>query len=247
MSGATFIFLATSLTREPTRKRVQALEPDDDFPITPLECPVHVRRHDHVFPLWVLLAECEQVGSIEIACRPLALYGQRLSPARRQHKIHFMSALIAPVMQLLGLEVCHDLIQYKMFPQNPQVLGTQFLPATVVTHKSRVEAVHLRGRHDLICSMRAEGADYVGYKRRLQDLQISTDCRAAHCTGTRKAGSFKDPAALGQHQLDELLERTAALQPEQFLDVLGPVGVHPLLKITLGELISQKERRQSPA
>src|ERR1035437_10727593 len=107
---------------------------------------VHVWRHDQVVPVWVLLAECLQVGSIEIVCRPPTLYGQRLSPARREHKIHFMSALIAPVMHLAGLEVCHDLIQYEMLPQNPQVLGTQFLPAAVVTHKSSVEAVHLRGR-----------------------------------------------------------------------------------------------------
>src|ERR1035438_80018 len=70
---------------------------------------------------------------------------------------------------------------------------------------------------------------------------------AGRVARTGEAGGFKDPSALCQHQFDELLKRTAALQPEQFLDVLRPVSVHPLLKISLRELISQEERRQSPA
>ena len=46
--------------------------------------------------------------------------------ARRQHEIHFISALIAPVMHLPGLEVCRDLILYEIAPQKPPSLRYGF-------------------------------------------------------------------------------------------------------------------------
>ena len=53
-----------SLICEPTRKRAQALEPNDDFHMTTLECSVHVWQHNQVVPEWVLLPERVQVGSL---------------------------------------------------------------------------------------------------------------------------------------------------------------------------------------
>lgn len=84
-------------------------------------------------------------------------------------------------------------------------------------------------------------------KRRFQNRQITGYRRAADLARTRIARGLKDPPAVGQQQLDEFLKRVTAFQAEQLLDVLGPVGVHPLLEIGLRQRLGQKKGRQPAA
>jgi hypothetical protein len=49
---------------------------------------------------------------------------------------------------------------------------------------------------------------------------------------------------LGHEQFHEPLEGSPPFQPERLLYILGPIGVHPLLEVTLGQISREKEGRQ---
>jgi len=61
----------------------------------------------------------------------------------------------------------------------------------------------------------------------------------------RACGGLEHAAALSHEQLDEALEGMPSLEPEELEDVLGPVGVDPLLEVMLRGLLGEEERREA--
>src|SRR5262249_16236493 len=75
--------------------------------------------------------------------------------------------------------------------------------------------------------------------------QIIRDRRTADLTGAGEFGGFKDPAALRHKEFGKFLERVPSLQSKEFLHVLCPVSVHPLLEFPFWEVFGQEKRRQT--
>src|SRR5712692_4580630 len=78
-----------------------------------------------------------------------------------------------------------------------------------------------------------------------EDRKVVRDRSATHFTWTRERRRLKEASALREKQFGELLKRMPTLDAEELLNVLGPIGVHPFLKVTFREGVCQEERRQA--
>src|SRR5712691_10673448 len=119
------------------------------------------------------------------------------------------------------------------------------MPTAVVTHEACVKAIDFWSRDDFCRAIGTKRPNHMHHEGRLQHGQIIRDRRAADLTGAGEFGSFKDPAALRHEEFGKFLERVTSLQPKEFLHVLRPIGVHPLLEVPFREVFSQEERRQT--
>ena len=79
----------------------------------------------------------------------------------------------------------------------------------------------------------------------LEHGEVVRDRRAADLARPREGRGLEHAAALRHEQLDEALEGLPPLEAEQLEDVLGPVGVDPLLEVTLRRRLGQEEGRQA--
>jgi len=131
-----------------------------------------------------------------------------------------------------------------MLPYKPEVFSTQISPAAVIADKAGVETIDSGRGNNLGGTTGAEGANHMGNESGLEDFQVVSNRSATDFAWPRKSRCLENPAALRKQQLGEPLERIASLQPKQFLDVLRPIGVHPFLKVTLGQFAGEKKRRQ---
>jgi hypothetical protein len=77
--------------------------------------------------------------------------------------------------------------------------------------------------------------------------QVVCNGRAAHLTGTSESRRLKDATTLCKDEFGKLLKGVSPFQPEKFLNIFGPIGVDPFLKIPFLDISSQKEWRQSAA
>ena len=145
------------------------------------------------------------------------------------------------------MKLALKLVQHEMLPEQSKVLFPEVVPAPVVAYEPRVETIDLRRGHDLTGAHRAERAQDVNDEGLLQDGQIIGDCCAAHLAGAGETGGFEQASALGHQELEEPLERLPPLQPEQIENVLGPVGIHPLLELPLRKALGQEERGKTAA
>src|SRR3990170_956349 len=140
-----------------------------------------------------------------------------------------------------------DFIQDEVLPQQPKVLGPQLRPTVVVTDKARIEPIDLWGGNNFGRTIRTMRTDDVRYKGRFQHRQIVGDRGAAHFTELGKSCCLENSPALRHQELDEFLQRMPALDAEKLSYIFCPVGIHPLLEISLGQLFGQKEwRKPSP-
>src|SRR3990170_6127344 len=203
--------------------------------------------NDVVFPFRILSPERLDPGGVEIRRRHFAFDGSRTSPARRNHEVDFGPPLVAPIPDVPNLQAPVQFVQDDVFPQGPHVLPPQVMPVSMVADESGVEPVHLRSRNDLRGSMRAERAQNVNDESRFEDGQVVRNGPRADLAGPGEPGRLENPSALRHQQLEEFLERLAPLQAEQFLDVLRPVGVHPLLVFALRQAPGQEKRGESAA
>ena len=167
--------------------------------------------------------------------------------ASRQHKINLMSALISPVTDIATLQMRHHFIEHKVFPQYPQVFMSQILPAAVVADKTCIEAVDLWRGNDFRRLAQTERANDMGDEGGFQDTQIVCNGRTAYFTRTGEPRRLEDAAALCKDEFGKLLKGIAPFQPEKFLNIFGPIGIDPFLKIPLLNIFRQKEWRQSAA
>src|ERR1700681_2269860 len=84
----------------------------------------------------------------------------------------------------------------------------------------------------------------MGYVSGLQNRQIVRNGGRPARAGAQKAGGFKDPAALGEQQLEKALERASPFEAEELQHVFSPKGVEPLLEVGLRQLFGEEKRRQ---
>jgi len=85
----------------------------------------------------------------------------------------------------------------------------------------------------------------VDHQRGLEHGEVVSDRRSADLACAREGRGLEDTATLSHEQLDEALEGLSALEAEQLEDVLGPIGVDPLLEVTLRRLLGEEKRRQA--
>src|SRR5437764_10022398 len=139
----------------------------------------------------------------------------------------------------------HNFIQYEMFPQQAHVVRAQLLPSAVIANKPGIKAVHLGGRDYLCCPVRIERTNHMRDQGCFQYLEVIADGGTAYFTRRGKSCGLEQSAALGHHQLRKLLKRRTSFQAKKFLDVFGPISIHPFLEITLRKNFSEKKGRQS--
>ena len=82
-------------------------------------------------------------------------------------------------------------------------------------------------------------------ERCLKNAEVVCDGWPAYLARAGKSSGVKDATALCHDQLGESLERISPLQTEEFLDILSPVSVHPLLKVAFWVVLRQKEGRKA--
>ena len=75
--------------------------------------------------------------------------------------------------------------------------------------------------------------------------QIVGNGRPADLTGSGKTGRLKYASALSEQEFSKTLKGMPSFKPEEFLNILGPVGIHPFLEISFGSLLSKEELRHS--
>src|SRR5215469_3538106 len=84
-------------------------------------------------------------------------------------------------------------------------------------------------------------------KSGLQNPQIICDRRTAYLTRPGEPRRLEDATALRKDEFSELLKGIPPFQTKELLNVLGPVGVDPFLKVSFFKIFRQEERRQSSA
>jgi hypothetical protein len=97
--------------------------------------------------------------------------------------------------------------------------------------------MHLRRRDDLGLAAAGEGTQDLDDERGLQHPQVVQDSPPTDLTGPGESSGFEQPAALRQQQFEQPLKTMPPFEPEQFLDSLRPVSVHPFLELALRQLV----------
>ena len=86
----------------------------------------------------------------------------------------------------------------------------------------------------------------MGHKCCFENSKVVGNSRAAHFTGASKSRGFENATTLRKDEFSKLLERRPPLLAKEFLNILGPIGIHPFLEISFRQRISQ-EKRGKPA
>ena len=189
--------------------------------------------------------EDQQVRRIEITSGPFTFDGRRAFPARRPDQVHFVTLFVPPVTQVGGLKMRGEFVEDVVFPEVAQVVGPQAGPAAMGTDEASVETIDFGGGDDFVAAAGTERSEHQGHGGSFEDGEIVRDGGAADFARRGESGRLKNAAALGQEKFYESLEGSAALEAEEFLDVLGPVGIHPFLEIALGRFRRQEEGREA--
>src|ERR1039458_137651 len=120
-----------------------------------------------------------------------------------------------------------------MLPEHANIFGTQNTPSSMVTHEPGVKAINLWRRDDFGRSVRVKRPKHVNHESGLHHIQVIRDRCVAYAAGLAEFGCLKDSAALNHQKFRELLEGTSSLQAKKFLNILGPVSIHPFLEVPL--------------
>lgn len=120
--------------------------------------------YDQVIAFGMLVTERSEIFGIKIVGGPFAFDSHRLFSAIRNYEVHFVSAFISPVRYVSALKSGHNFIQNKMFPQDIEVIVTQFLPATVVADEAGIKAIDLGRGNNLRWATTAKGPNHVSNK-----------------------------------------------------------------------------------
>src|ERR1039457_2249349 len=209
--------------------------------------------------VWALNILCHQKGrtfgieaseqlqrsGIKLIGPPLALYCNRSAAAAGDDEVHFIAALVPPIVNLAGLEAAMHLVQNKMFPQYPHIIGTQAVPTPEAANKAGIEPIDLRRSHNLRRFVTVERPDDMSHKSRLKRGQIVADGGPADFTGASVFSGFENAPAVDQQKFQQPLERMTTLKTKKLQDILGPIAVNPFLILHLGRAVIQKKRRQS--
>lgn len=132
-----------------------------------------------------------------------------------------------------------------MFPQRAEVVAPQRVPPAVICDKSRIKTVHLRRCDNFSGRVRCEWADDVHDECRLEDLEIVHDRLPAHFAGARESRCFEYSAAVDEQHFEQPREGRPLLEPEEFLNILRPVRIQPLLIVAFRCGCREKERREA--
>lgn len=239
-----FISSPFSVLIESGDQFVQTNEFHVQIPKIPFVRAIHVPADDEIRPFRIKPAESLEPLRIELIGGPFAFDGERRPARFLPDEIDFVPLFIAPIAKSPFLKPSLDFIEHVMFPKQAAILGPQVPPAFVKANKTGVETIDFRRGQDFRAAMRVERPDDMDDKRGLKDGEVIADCRPARLTGPRKFRRFEDSSALREQKLGEPLEGKSPFQPEQFLDVFGPIGVHPFLKLPFRVLLGEEKRRQ---
>ena len=166
---------------------------------------------DEVLAFRMLVSECNKICGIEIVCGPFALDGCRSLSVCCNDKVYLVPALVAPIEHFPALRARHHFIQYEMLPQQPKVIITQVLPASVVTNETGIEAIDFRRGDYLSGPTSAEGANDMRDERCLKNAEVVCDGWPAYFARAGKSSCVKDAAALRHDKLGRrLYEHTSA-------------------------------------
>src|SRR5256885_1508637 len=129
-----------------------------------------------------------------------------------------------------------EFVQDVMFPEAAQIISPQACPAARGADKTGIEAITLGRSHDLISPPQTEWAKNNGDGGSFENREIVGDGGPADFARGGKLRGLKNSTALRHEEFEETLKGSAPLQSEKLLDVLGPIGVDPFLKIALREV-----------
>ena len=199
----------------------------------------------HVVPFWVLPSENSQVAGVKLPGGPLALDGKGRSPPWRPDEVNLMLLLVSPIADRPALRGGKDFIQHEVLPKVSEIIVSQGRPSPIIADESRIESVNLGGRHNFFGAVPVKRTYDMDDECLFKNLQIIRNGRLRHFARLGETLRLEHPARLDHQQFSEFQERMAAFQSKQFLDILGPIGVHPLLIVSLRQRVGQKERGQS--
>ena len=132
-------------------------------------------------------------------------------------------------------------VRFEPHGTDTEVIVTQFLPATVVADEASIKAINFRRGNNFRGAATAKGPNHVSNKCRFKRAQVVGNGGTAHFARAGKSGGVKDAAALHHGKFRKSLEGVSPLQTEQFLDVFGPISVHPFLEIALVVFFRQEK------
>ena len=103
----------------------------------------------------------------------------------------------------------------------------------MVADEAGIKSIDLRCGDNLCSPASCEWSHHMSDERCLQDPEVVGNGGPAHLTRPGIAAGLENSPTMDEQKFNEPLERVTPFEAEQLLDVLGPVGVHPLLKVAL--------------
>lgn len=168
-----------------------------------------------------------------------------MGTARREHKIHVVAGLRAPVLYVPTLSGGVQFVEHKMFPERPVVVSTQRRPSAMAGDESRVKPIHAWCSHDLGRRIRCKRPHHVHDKRRFEHIKIVHHRLSTYLARACEAGRFKNAAAINEQHFEQSRKRGALFKAKQLLHVLRPICVQPLLIVALRRRLGDEKRRWS--
>ena len=158
---------------------------------------------------------------------PFAFDGVDFIAFPYQDEIDLPAVGVSPILNGPVGKMRLQIFQDEVFPEDPVIIRSQWLPSPAETDKARVEPINLGHSDDLLAAAAKKGANQRHGVGDLQRPQMTFHGRPADPEGARSLGRLHLAAALSQEVLEKQGKLVRIAEGEKPLDIAGEKRIDP--------------------